>query len=162
MNERIPLPEPEWFAIHTMSQQERLADRNLRRLGFWTFFPFDRVRKRRWNPGSRRFIIEWEPRPYFSRYIFVALRFADETTNVIQSESIDGVSTVVKRPLSGIPLRIPNTVMDLIMDRAMVRFDETGNWCAALMREIVVEPDKEVMMFVDVLGKRRMSSALAA
>ena len=159
MPDRESLAEPEWYAVHTGAQQERVADRNLRRLGFYTFFPFDRVRKRRWNPGSHRYIVEWVPVPYFSRYIFVALRFADETTNIIHSETVEGVSTVVKSALSGIPLRIPNDVMDEIMDRAMVKFDDTGSWCDAMMREIVHEGDRDIVMFVDELGKRRMAVA---
>ena len=67
-----PLPEVQWYCVHTLAAHEATAARNLVRAGYWVWYPFERVRM----PSVRAKGVHKEvERPYFSRYIFVALRF---------------------------------------------------------------------------------------
>lgn len=172
--------DPWWFAVHTRAQQELVADRNLRRKGYYTFFPFDRIRRRRKIAGQDRHVIEWIDVPYFSRYIFVGLFSPQQSTGPINSEDVDGVSTVV-RGLTGTPLRIPTPVIQELMTRgepdapglmrvvdlverkkfetgAMVQFRDNTP-LAGLIAEVALDAGKEVRLFLDVLGARREISA---
>jgi transcription antitermination factor NusG len=155
----IALPEPRWFAVHTRANAEVYAARKLREAGFDTFFAFDRVRRRRKRPGAANFIVEWIERPYFKRYIFACLRFSNDTIEGI--ERCYGVSSVVRRRLSGEPLEVANDDMDRLMDAALVRFDEPTTraqhgYCL-LMREIVLDVESELSLFLNKQGKRRIS-----
>ena len=123
---RIPLPEPVWLAAMTGPRSEFDADEDLRRKGMWTWFPFERVRIRKRMRGTLPtskewvWVPEWVNRPYFSRYLFVALRFESDSISTI--EASDHISIVVRKRFSREPLVIPCGVMAELMDRA----DEGG------------------------------------
>ena len=152
------LPEPRWFAVMTRPGAEFLALRNLDRLGVWTFFPFDRVRRRRKRPGTSLHVVEWVARPYLSRYVFVALRYVGETLATVNRDDCNGVATVLKSQLTGIPLQIPTAVIDLICARAMVRFGEVDRqWFAALMRELAIDIDQTVTLHIGRDGRRQLT-----
>ena len=108
----VQLPEPIWLAVHTMAGHEATAARHLVRQGYWTWYPFERYRE----PSKRAKGVSREvERPYFSRYIFVALRYAHEAIGPI-NETV-GVSRVVCKRLSGEPLTIPCRVWMLKVGR---------------------------------------------
>ena len=153
MAEREPLAEPEWYAVHTLAASEGLAARNLTRRGFWTWFPFDRYRVKIERQGRRR-LDTWIERPHFSRYIFVALRFASEAIGDINDT--DGVARVVCGRYSRIPFRIPNMIMDALMDSALVQGDDARH--SALMREIIRTGDQELTQFLNRLGRRAIKA----
>lgn len=102
----------QWYAVHTGPRMEFTADDNLRRQGFYTWMPHNRVRKR-FNAGRGRWKIGWVNVAYFPRYIFVALRAGQSLYDVNET---DGVSTIVY--FGDEPLPIPHRVMDELMERA--------------------------------------------
>lgn len=104
-----------WYAVHTAPRGEFFADANLRRQGFYTFLPFDRIRKRRKLPNREQYEPYWIEAAHFPRYIFVAMRGRPgESFGAINDT--DGVSCVVS--IRGKPLRIPAAVMDEIIEAA--------------------------------------------
>lgn len=105
---------PRWYAVHTGAGKERLANINLRRQGYFTFYPIQRIRRRRKMPNRITYTVETVEVPYFPRYLFVALRHPHESLYGV-NETI-GVSTVVYCGQE--PLEIPHSVMDDLMDRA--------------------------------------------
>ncbi len=109
--------DPTWYAIMTGPRMEQVADANLRQQGYRTFYPFERVRQRRKIPNREQFLIEWVNKPYFPRYLFVALR--KPTESIYAVNQTDGVSTVVY--CGDEPLPIPHEVMDELMSRADVK-----------------------------------------
>lgn len=147
-DERIPLPEPAWFAVLTQARQEGVAATWLRRAGYWTTYPLDRYQQRRKRPHGRT-LVEWVERPRFSRYIFVCLRYVNEAIGPINSTK--GVSRLVTRPLSGIPLRIPCSVMDALLDERLFALDDGRG--AIVMSETHLHGDQELTVFMSTLGK---------
>ena len=123
---KVPLAEPQWLACMTGARREFDADLDLRRKGLWTWLPFERVRIRKKMRGTLPtskewvWVPEWVNRPYFNRYIFVALRYQNDSISTI--EASDHISIVVRRRFSREPLRIPSGVMAELMQRA----DEDG------------------------------------
>lgn len=165
---------PRWYAVHTRPQSEAEADCNLRRQGYWTFYPFHRIRRRRKRPNTNVYTVEWVERPYFSRYVFVALRHDQESLYGVNET--DGVSTVVY--CGPDPLVIPHSVMDELMDRAddkgligvldnasrpklkpgqMVTFKDNSP-LAGLVAQVAVDAGREIRVWLDVLGGRRRIS----
>jgi transcription antitermination factor NusG len=162
-----------WYAVMTAPRAEELANRNLKRLGFWTFYPHQRVRRRRKRANLNQYLVEWVSMPYYSRYLFVALRDGQGLYGV---NECDGVSTVV---YSGDrPLEVPHPVMDELMalgdsaglvgavdrvSRAMlkagqrVRFVGNGP-LSGLLAEIALDNGKEIRLWVELLGGRRQIS----
>lgn len=130
-----------WYAVMTRPGMEQKADRALRERGFMTFYPFTRERKYRKRPGSqKRHIVEIE-RPYFSRYLFIVLRWGQSVYAVNEAP---GVSTVVY--FGGHPLHIPDDVMGEIIrmadpepadenDRGMVGFTDLTEPAVSEKRE---------------------------
>ena len=112
------MQEPEagirWYAVMCQPRMEFGADEKLRRQGYMTWLPHERVRKRRKIPGTDRFRIEWVNEPHFPRYLFAAVR--KPTESVYQINETDGVATVIY--FSGEPLPIPHRVMNELMTRA--------------------------------------------
>ncbi len=106
-----------WYAVMTRAGMEGKADADLRRQGFTTFYPFERVRLRRKIPRQDKYLVTTVERPLFSRYLFVMLRHGQAMRAINDTAS---VSTVVY--MAGAPLRIPPRVMDAIMAKA----DERG------------------------------------
>ncbi len=108
---------PTWYAVMTGPRMEETADANLRQQEYATFYPFERVRQRRKIPRREQYIIEWVNKPYFPRYLFVAIRHDHEGLYAVNKT--DGVSTVVY--CGDEPLPIPHDVMDELMSRADVK-----------------------------------------
>lgn len=179
-----PLAEPKWFAVHTRASQEKIARKNLQRAGYMVFMPFDRVRTVRPARGYKHLsedrgnIVKWIERPHYSRYLFVALRFTDETLDPITHE-MDGISTVVRSPFTGAPLQIPGPVMDALMAAAdeagevrsidevsrkryergqKVKFVE-DHACAGLIAEIALDAGRELRLIIEMFGAPREVSA---
>jgi transcription antitermination factor NusG len=158
-----------WHAVMTAPRGEELANRNLRRAGYWTFYPHQRVRRRRKRANLEQYLVEWVNMPYYPRYLFLGLRDGEGMYGV---KELDGVSTVV---YSGDrPLEVPHPVMDELMamgdsnghvgavDRVSrtrfkpgqrVRFDNGP--MAGLIAQISLDNGKEIGLWVDMLGGRR-------
>jgi len=168
-------PYPHWYAVQTLPRAEATADQNLRRIGYHTFFPFQRVRRRRKRPNSTAYLVEWIEQPYFPRYIFVAFRgLANESIGSV-TDTV-GVSAVVS--CDDGPLEIPHAVMDELMARA----DENGMIgtydavarrkyssgqkvffhnnapLAGFVVEVAIDAGREVRVWLDMLGSRRQVS----
>jgi transcription antitermination factor NusG len=159
-----------WYAVMTAPRSEELANRNLRRAGYWTFYPHQRVKRKRKRANQNIYLVEWVNMPYYSRYIFAALK---EGQGLYGVNECDGVSTVV---YSGDrPLEVPHRVMDEIIamgdsngqvgavDRVSrkpfkpgqrVRFAD-NNPMSGLIAEISLDNGKEIGLWVDMLGGRR-------
>jgi transcription antitermination factor NusG len=158
-----------WYVVMTGPRAEELANRNLKQLGFHTFYPHERVRRRRKRANIDQYLVEWVNMPYYPRYMFLGLRDGEGLYGV---NECDGVSTVV---YSGDrPLEVPHAVMDELMamgdsagqvgavDRVSrgrfrpgqrVRFDNGP--MSGLIAEISLDNGKEVGLWVDMLGGRR-------
>lgn len=162
-----------WFAVMTNPRAEAKADMELRRNGFRTFYPFDRFRRRRTRPGTRKVVAEWVERPHFNRYIFVKV---PRHRSIYEVNETNGVSTVVY--LGEKPLRIPDDVMDELMARCddrgvIVEIDELANEgrarmapgtpvrfadnspFAGLMSQVSVDSGKSIRVWLEILGGER-------
>ena len=96
-----------------------------------------------------RTIVQWIERPRFPRYIFVALRYVNEAIGPINS--VKGVSKLVTRPLSGIPLQIPTAVMDALLDERLFSLDDDRG--GIVMSETHLHGDRELKVFMSGLGR---------
>ena len=117
---KVPLAEPQWYAIMTGARMEFTAATNLRRLGYWTWLPYISVKRTLKRPNSTQKKIITEDRAWLSRYLFIALRRQGESLGYVRDAH--GVSTVVKSTFTGEPLQIPTLVMEALMARG----DGTG------------------------------------
>ncbi len=107
---------PKWYACLTGPRSEQEASVHLRRAGYWVFYPHTREQKaNKWVPGHRTALRE-VTLPLFPRYVFVALRDASEGLYAVKG--LKGVACIVHKRFSGVPLQIPNAVMDRIIDWA--------------------------------------------
>jgi transcription antitermination factor NusG len=150
---------PAWYVVHTGPQLESRASRNLSQAGYYTFYPFERVRRRR-RRGNHS-VVEWVERPYLNRYLFVCLRYADESFAAI--EQTDGVSIIVRTRLGRVPISVPEPIMKEIMGKTMVRLGDSGrNRVLGLIRELVEEGDRTLVMSQGRDGKRRIGVTMAA
>jgi transcription antitermination factor NusG len=159
-----------WYAVMTAPRAEELANRNLKRLGFWTFYPHQRVRRRRKRANLDQYLVEWVNMPYYSRYLFLGLRPGEGLYRVNQA---DGVATVV---YSGeTPLEVPQPIMEQIIamadDNGQVGTrDETGRRrfvpgqyvrvldkspLEGLSAQIALDNGKEIRLWVSMLGGKR-------
>lgn len=109
---RIPLPEARWYAAMVHPRMEFRAAAEMRRKGYFTWLPWISVKRTYRRPNSTIRKIVTEPRAYFSRYVFVGLRYVGQDLSHLHD--IPCVSTVVKAPMTGKPLEIPDSVMDRI------------------------------------------------
>jgi transcription antitermination factor NusG len=159
-----------WYAVMTAPRAEELANRNLKRLGFWTFYPHQRVKRKRKRANLDQYLVEWVNMPYYPRYMFLGLRDGEGLYGV---NECDGVSTVV---YSGDrPLEVPHAVMDEIIamgdsnglvgavDRVSrtrfvpgqrVRFSDKSPM-QGLLAEIALDNGTEIRLWVSMLGGRR-------
>lgn len=149
--ERIPLEEPRWYCCMTGPRQESTAATWLRRAGYHAVFPFNRFQVRQKRPHGRT-LVAWVERPHFPRYVFVALRYVNEAIGPINS--VKGVSKLVCRRLSGIPLQIPTRIMDALLEERIVMTEEGG----VVMSETFLHEDKwhkdhELRVFCSGLGR---------
>jgi transcription antitermination factor NusG len=150
---------PNWYVVHTGPQLESRASRNLSQAGYYTFYPFERVRKRR-RRGNHS-VVEWVERPHLNRYLFVCLRYADES--FAELEHVDGVSAVVRTRLGRVPIAVPQSIMAEVMGKAMVHLGENGrNRMLGLIRQLIEEDDRTLVMAQGRDGKRRIGIATAA
>lgn len=102
-------PFPHWYAVYTHASHEWLADERLRKLGFFTFLPIERVRRRQ-RMANRGWVPKWVRVPYFPRYMFVAVRAGEALAPVYGAF---GVADVVN--CEGRPLLIRHRVIDELM-----------------------------------------------
>jgi transcription antitermination factor NusG len=159
-----------WYAVMTAPRGEELANRNLRRAGYWTFYPHQRVRRRRKRANLEQYLVEWVNMPYYPRYLFLGLREGEGMYGV---NELDGVSTIV---YSGDrPLEVPHPVMDELMamgdsngqvgavdrvSRAMLKAGQRVRFVdnsplSGLIAEIALDNGTEIRLWVSMLGGRR-------
>jgi transcription antitermination factor NusG len=145
---RVPLPDPIWYAIQTVPCQEGVAATWLRRAGFWATYPLDRFQALQRRPLGRS-MVTWIDRPHFVGYIFLALRYIGESLAPVNDTR--GVVRVVCRPLSGEPLTIPIPIMDAILDERLFALDDERG--AIVMSETHLHGDRELRVFLSSLGR---------
>lgn len=160
-----------WFAVMTKPSAEAKADADLRRQGYMTFFPFERVREKRKIPNRpQQHRIVLVDKPLFSRYLFVMPRAGQGLYAV---NSTPSVSTVVC--LGGQPLRIPDPTITALMDRcgedglyrhrdtlerkafpsgATIRF-AVSSPLAGLVAQVAEDMGKSVKVVLQMLGVER-------
>jgi transcription antitermination factor NusG len=148
VSERIPLAEPVWHAVQCVPCQEGVAATGLRRAGYWCCYPLDRHQVRQRRPLGRTLVV-WRDRPHFPGYVFLALRYSDETLAPINDTR--GVVKLVCRPISGEPLRIPSPVMDAILSERLFSLDD--NRGSIVMSETHLHGDRELRVFLSSLGR---------
>jgi transcriptional antiterminator RfaH len=68
-----------WYAVQTRPRQESVAVCNLQRLGYDTYLPKIRVRKRRRQQWCK--VVE----PLFSRYLFINVTLGEQSTASVRS-----------------------------------------------------------------------------
>jgi transcription antitermination factor NusG len=105
----------QWYAVHTLSRCEDLAERSLKAKGYPTFFPHTPE----WV-GKDKYRLRLVKRPYLSRYMFVGLTAQHHVggcPNLYPINDANGVATVVYAP-GGIPFPINPVVMEELMERA--------------------------------------------
>ena len=109
---RIPLPEPIWYVCMATTRLEFKAAAELRRAGYYTWLPFVTIKKnvRCANSTAKRIVTE--NRAYYSGYLFVGLKYEGQGLGDIRG--VDCVSSVVKTPITGEPLRVPASVIERI------------------------------------------------
>jgi transcription antitermination factor NusG len=110
---RIPLREWSWYVVMTAPQREFDAAAGMRRAGYYTWLPYVIVKKtvKRANSNLRR-VIELD-RAYYERYVFVGCKYEGQDLSGLRG--VSHVSCLVKSPLTGKPLQIPDAVMDRIV-----------------------------------------------
>lgn len=95
----------EWFAVHSQSQKEQLAVRELRREGFEVFWPHTSE----WVGTGHKAKSRLVRRSWLSRYLFVR----SDRNDIGRINDFPGVSTVVSAPGSG-PYPVPEKAMQLL------------------------------------------------
>lgn len=160
-----------WYAVMSGPQMEFEAEVNLRRQGYYTWLPHERIKRKRKIANRDRYKIEIINTAYFPRYLFVCFRSPRDS--FYQVNETDGVATIVY--CGDEPLPIPHEVMDELMARADVngmvgevdkvarkRFkpgqkvkfiDESplAGWVAT----VSLDAGKDVRVFLEMLGKIR-------
>lgn len=105
-------PGIRWYACLTGPREEFYANGNLKRLGYWTWLPYHKVKKFRKRPNRNQYDPVWTMQAFFSRYLFIALR-GRTGENFHDINECEGVSCVVS--CNGVPLEIPVPIMDELM-----------------------------------------------
>lgn len=119
----------DWYAVQTCARSEREVHEALKRQGFMTFYPFRRVRDRRKIPGREQYRVEWKDVPYFTGYIFVAIRNAQEA--IADVNDTYGVIGVVAPAKGKDPIKIPEKVMNALMslgDNGLMGKEDMTRW----------------------------------
>lgn len=102
--------EPIWYVVMTRPRSEAAADAQLRRAGFTTFYPFERIKRRRKLPtGKVR--LETVEKPHFPGYMFVGLH---EGQGLYHVNNAEAVSTVIYNGPE--PVRVPDSVVEALQD----------------------------------------------
>lgn len=101
-----------WHAVMTKAGCEAKADLEIRRLGFMTFYPFEKVRQKRKIPNRNAHQIVDVERPLYPRYLFALVRDGQSVRPINDAAP---VSCIVST--KGAPLRIPDATITLLMDR---------------------------------------------
>jgi transcriptional antiterminator RfaH len=97
-----------WYAVHTKPRQESLAEENLQRQNFTTYFP--KIKQARRRRGKWSDVIE----PLFPRYLFIRLEVGK--TNVSSIRSTRGVTGLVRFGNKLVP--VPNPFIDALIETA--------------------------------------------
>lgn len=125
-----------WFAVFTAAREEHRATDHLRDLGYRVFYPWEPVPEPKTtvrNPfRARQRYKEGLRRPYFNRYVFIAVEPWQGLYNV---KGTPGVATIVYSGTE--PLEIPASVMAELMARC----DENGR---VIPRPVAVGPTLQV------------------
>lgn len=100
-----------WYAVMTKANAEGKADAELRRLGYHTFYPFERVRQKRKIPNRPNHRIVEVERPIYSRYLFVYVQPHQGFKPVSDADAVSAVVSV-----RGAPLRIPDRAINALME----------------------------------------------
>lgn len=111
---RTPLPEAKWFVAMTSPRMEFKAAAELRRSGYYTWLPWISVKRTFRRPNSAIPRVATENRAYYSRYVFLGLRYHGQDLGALHD--IPTISTVVKSPMTGLAYQIPDAVMDRIAE----------------------------------------------
>lgn len=159
-----------WYAVMTGPRAEELANTSLKRAGYWTFYPFYRLRRKRKRANLDQYVVEWVDVPYYSRYLFVGLRPGEGLYGVNEA---NGVATVVNNGTR--PLEVPHPVIDELMAMADSRGqvgtqDNTGRRrfvpgqhvrivgkspMDGLLAQIALDNGKEIRVWLSMLGANR-------
>ncbi len=93
-----------WYALNTKPRKEAIAEENLRRQSFETYFP--RIQQARRYRGKWSSVVE----PLFFRYIFIRLNMGRE--NIAPIRSTRGVTRLVS--FGGNPATVPDALIEAL------------------------------------------------
>jgi len=159
-----------WVAVYTKPRCEVAADVEIRQqLALWTFYPSQRYRRRRRQPGTHITRVFNDDVPILSRYIFV--RLIDDG-DIMAVNDLRNVVCIVKQPGTERPLSIPPRIMDKMMkeDDARPLIDlvkgdkyEEGQKIvfnerhpmAGLMGQVSKHMGKEIWAWFEIFGGKR-------
>jgi transcription elongation factor/antiterminator RfaH len=99
------LQSPSWYAVYSKPRKEEFATFHLRLKGLDVFFPLLLLPR----SGKRRERLV----PLFPNYLFVKMRFFEESQYVVWSP---GVKRIVS--FDGVPAPMDDNIIDLLMARA--------------------------------------------
>jgi transcription antitermination factor NusG len=95
--------------------------------------------------------VRWVDRAHFPGYVFLALRYIGESLAGVSDAR--GVIDLVRRPISRVPLTIPCSIMDAILDERLLGLDDERG--AVVMSETHLHDDRELRVFLSSLGRWR-------
>lgn len=101
-----------WYAVQTKPRSEAAADVGLKRAGLYTFYPFERIKRRRELPSRPgQFKLETVDLPLLPGYLFAL----GEEGDIGRMNDADGVVSVVH--FGGDYLPIPDPIIGDLMAR---------------------------------------------
>lgn len=118
-----------WYAAATEPARELAAARRLRRAGYHAACPIERFQRR------IRHATVWTEAAYFPGYVFLRIANGQPIGPVADVRHVRGI---VRAPLSGTPLAIPEAVMAAVLDRRLVMLDDDAG--SVVMAEEWIAP----------------------
>jgi len=154
-----------WYLIQFKPNSHRLAERNLRRQGFGTFLPMQKITRR----NASRFVSDLKP-------LFPGYMFVNVTTELAPWRAINstlGVSRLVSyqskpKPL---PLQLISDLMQrcdasgtLLPPKSLSEGDSvempTGPFASFIATVDIIDPEQRIWVLIDFMGqKTRMQVA---
>ena len=109
-----------WYAVHTKTRQEVVAEQNLQRQGFELYAPKVLLRKRKRDKWTK--VVQ----PLFPRYLFI--RVDPDQTSLAPVRSTHGVSGLVRFGHRLLP--VPDSVIDYLrqMEDPLTRQHHADHW----------------------------------